>query len=349
MPRRKPTPTPLPPSPTPGAFVKANGTQLTLNAVPYRFAGVNLYNANSRNNCWFPLGYNDSALATALAYIPGADVFRAWFFQWMATSNGVRDWTAFDHTLSVAAAAGKKVIVTLADQWGACERPDISVYKSEAWYSNGYTTSPDNPYVLSSYRTWVTEAVTRYRDDPTILMWQLMNEAEDAPAANTGCTSSAAATLYAWASDMASVVKHIDSNHLLNIGTSGGGQCGAVYRDYQTLYSIPAVDICEYHDYGSPTDSMPGDQWNGLQFRIDQCAALGKPIFVGEVGIKTTDAGSLSTRASDFNAKLAAWYSAGVSGALLWNFVPPHDSAYGGGSDYDLLPGDPALALLGQY
>ena len=30
---------------------------------------------------------------------------------------------------------------------------------------------------------------------------------------------------------------------------------------------------------------MPGDQWNGLQVRINQCDVLNKPLFVGESGI----------------------------------------------------------------
>ena len=37
----------------PDKFVKANGTQLTLYDEPYKFIGINIYNANSINNCWY--------------------------------------------------------------------------------------------------------------------------------------------------------------------------------------------------------------------------------------------------------------------------------------------------------
>ena len=36
----------------------------------------------------------------------GKEAIRAWFFQSLATTNGERDWPAFDHTLAVARAHG---------------------------------------------------------------------------------------------------------------------------------------------------------------------------------------------------------------------------------------------------
>ncbi len=37
-------------------FVARNGTHLVLDGKPYRFTGLNIYNANSINNCWYTLG-----------------------------------------------------------------------------------------------------------------------------------------------------------------------------------------------------------------------------------------------------------------------------------------------------
>ena len=324
-----------------------SGTTLTLGGQPYTFTGLNIYNANSRDNCWYSMGNSDGVLDESLAQIGGGQgVFRSWFFQKLATQSGARDWSAFDHTLAVAAAHRQKVIVTLADQWGACEEVPTPVYKDETWYASGYKTIVRSGIV--PYRDWVAEVVRRYATSTTILAWQLMNEAEDAPARDTPCTGTAAPTLRAWATDVSALVKSIDRNHLLSIGTSGGGQCGAVYTEYKDLYSLQDVDLCEYHDYGSPTAAMPGDRWNGLLFRIQQCRELNKPIFVGEIGIKTADAGSLSMRAADFAAKLDAQFAAGVSGVLLWGW---RDGAHGGSSsfDYDIGPNDPILAVLAKY
>lgn len=241
-----------------------------LDGQPYQFTGVNIYNANSDGWCWYDMG--GSVLDDALASIgPGKDAFRAWFFQPLATSGGARDWSAFDRTLSIAAAHGKKVIVTLTDQWGECGAslpPEMSYFKTADWYVSGYQSA--DPGMPSSYRDYVAEVVNRYKDDPTVLMWQLINEAEVKETSSSACLPGTGSrdTLMAWASDVSSLVKSIDSNHLVSLGTIGGGQCGTQYTEYQDVYSIPSIDVCEYHDY-QPSSPIPGDFWNGLQQRID--------------------------------------------------------------------------------
>jgi mannan endo-1,4-beta-mannosidase len=333
------------PAPSATGFVSRSGTRLALNGQPYRFTGLNIYNANSRNNCWYTMG-SGAALDSSLNSIgAGQEVFRSWFFQSLATTGGQRDWSAFDHTLAVAAAHGQRVIATLGDQWGACEQPGApSVYKTEAWYRSGYQTTPMNPAVTRSYRDWVAEVATRYRGNPTILAWQLMNEAEDQVSHGGACGS--AASLKTWADDVAGVIKQADPNHLVSLGTMGGGQCGTQGADYQLVHSGPNIDLCEYHDYGHPGSPMPGDQWNGLAVRLQQCAALGKPLFVGEIGLLPADTGgSLAQRAAEFDAKFSAQLSAGAVGALLW--------AWNNGSvpitTYDIGAADPALAVMAKY
>ena len=323
----------------PTGFVTRVGTQLMLDGRPFRFTGLNIYNANSRDNCWYSMGNDDDVLDTSLAAIgPAQNVFRSWFFQRLATRGGIRDWSAFDHTLAVAARHGQRVIVTLADQWGACEDDSASIYKVESWYQTGYRTPGRSD--LTSYRDWVAEVVARYRDNPTVLMWQLMNEAENKVAGMPVC--GAPATLKTWADDMSRLVKSVDARHLVSIGTIGSGQCGAVFEDYAALHSSPDVDLCEYHDYGAPGKPIPGDAWNGLAKRIAQCNALRKPLFIGESGIRDTP---LPTRAGHFDAKLRAQFEAGVAGVLVWAWNGRGSAA----QDFDIGPGDPLLGVLQQY
>jgi len=313
----------------------------------YRFHGFNIYNANSNGStCWYAMNTGSALSSTIAAIGKNGSAFRAWFFQNQATTNGVRDWTNFDHTLAAAKAAGVKVIPVLINQWGQCEG-DTSYaagYKSESWYQSGYKTQPTSPGMADTYRTWVKEVVSRYKNDPTILAWQMVNEAEDKAAYGGSCSSTAAASLQKFAADIASVIKSNDPNHLVSIGTLGTGQCGSSGSAYKTLYATPGVDLCEYHDYSTAT--MPGDQWNGLKTRISQCAQDGKPLFVGESGIKTSSVGSLSARATLFQQKFAAQFSAGVVGELMWDW---RDASHGGSStsSYEVGPTDPALAILG--
>ena len=334
---------PPPPAPATG-YVTRCGLGLCLNGVPYRFTGFNIYNANSRDNCWYPLGYNNSALDDALTAVgPGQEAFRAWFYQGLATANGARDWAAFDHTIAVAKAHGVRIIATLADQWGSCDSgPGDAVFKGVSWYTDAYR-SAITPGSTKSYRDWVAEIVTRYRDEPTILAWQLMNEAETKVDLASSCAPNGAATLRAWAADVSALVKSIDAHHLVSLGTLGGGQCGTQGGEYASVHDLSTIDLCEYHDY--LPDAMPGDQWNGLGVRIAQCAGLGKPIFIGESGQK--DLG-LAARAARFESKFATQFGAGVAGELVWAL---RIDSQGGSStsNYDMGPGDPTVALFGGY
>jgi mannan endo-1,4-beta-mannosidase len=192
---------------------------------------------------------------------------------------------------------------------------------------------------------WVAQVVARYRNDPTILAWQLMNEAEVKPSRDSaGCSVNAARTLKAFAGVMSLVIKAIDRNHLVGLGTMGGGQCGAQGDEYQSLYSLPGLDLCEYHDYQTDT-TMPGDQFNGLQRRLDQCRALNKPLMVDEVGIRPSDVGGFEERAAMFDAKFSAQFAAGVVGELAWAW----NKDYSTPADFDIGPGDPSLAVLAAY
>ena len=334
--------------PPPAGFVQVSGTSLTLSGQPYRFTGINIYNAANGAGCWYPMT-SGSTLADSLSAISasgGPVAMRAWFFQGLATSGGVRDWSGFDHALAVAAAHGTRVIVTLANQWPDCDGVDggAGMYKDDAWYAIGYQ-EPDPFSGLESYRDWVAEIVARYKDNPTILAWQLMNEAEVKPSQSaTSCSPNASVLLKNFATDVSGLIKTIDPNHLVSLGTIGGGQCGTSGSEYQDVHSVPTIDLCEYHDYGSPTTAIPGDQFNGLQVRLNQCRALGKPLFVGETGIASPgEAPSLAARAADFRTKFAAQFGAGIVGELVWAW-----NKDGSAGSYDIGPADPALAVLAQ-
>jgi hypothetical protein len=91
---------------------------------------------------------------------------------------------------------------------------------------------------------------------------------------------------------------------------------------------------------------MPGDQWNGLAKRLSQCHAEGKPLFVGEVGIKASDVSSLSNRATDMAAKFKKQFAAGVVGEIPWVWAATGQNS---GDGYTIHPNDPILALLRRY
>lgn len=337
------TPTPAPtsiataaPTPLPGGFVGRSGTAFTLGGRPFTFTGFNIYQANSRSNCSYTMG-TGGALDTALTSIgSGSQVFRTWFFQSLATTNGQRDWSAFDHTLAVARAHGVKVIATLSNQWGSCEG---SQYKWDSWYTGGYKTQV-LPQTTVAYRQWVQEVVSRYKSDPTVAMWQLMNEAE-VKLDNTS-TCAPATDLYNFAADVSGLIKSIDPQHLISLGTMGAGQCGSQGGDYQKINSVSTIDTCEFHDYGHETEALPAR----LVSDIAACNALNKPIFVGESGIKASSVGgTLASRAAAFDAKFTAMFKAGVRGILVWSWNNSAPTT----STWPVGPGDPTITVMARH
>ena len=319
-------------------FVTRQGTQLILDGRPFRPVGLNIYNANSNGLCANAM--NATALGSAFAAMgTGANTIRAWFFQPLATNGGARDWSAFDRTLAAAKAHGLKVIATLIDQWGDCGASGPGYgYKEPSWYQSGYK-DPD-PTGTVSYRDWAAEIAAHYKDDSTILAWQLVNEPEVGDCSTVG-EAAAGNLLSSFASDVSGLIKSVDPNHLVSLGTLGSGQCGASGPDYQSVMTVPTLDLCEVHDY-TPSQLIPGDQFNGLGLRINQCNALGKPLIVGELGVDPNDVGgTLADRANVVDSKLCAQLSAGVAGVLLWDWDEP--------GQYDVAPGDPVLGVLAPW
>jgi mannan endo-1,4-beta-mannosidase len=335
--------------------VSRNGTSLTLNSSPWQFVGYDDYrltSASPGHQCGGAL--TDGDVAASLDEIQtrsGASVVRTWFMQ---AYGGPGNWGQFDRVLAAAAARGMKVIPVLSDQWASCEPwpAGQTRYRSLAWYQSGYRQA-DYGYGLS-YRDYAAAIAAHYKGNATIAFWQLVNEAEALDSAAGPCQDATAnAALRSFADDVAGLIKRNDPGHLISLGTIGSGQCGTSSgADYLNLHS-GGIDICEYHDYFGP-GGLPGDQWNGVAVRINQCHSLHKPIFAGEVGLQASIAAdgssggqvtstSLAQRAAFVSEKLHAQFGAGVAGLLIWQYAtgPRTDG-------FEVQPGDPTEGVVAQ-
>jgi len=58
-------------------FVTRSGATLLLNGRPYRFVGLNIYNANNQGKCWYELGTTAALDQTLTSIGPAQNVFRA--------------------------------------------------------------------------------------------------------------------------------------------------------------------------------------------------------------------------------------------------------------------------------
>ena len=290
-----PTPTtPNPPPPSTG-FVTRSGTNLYLDGKPWRFVG---WNAVHMLGCTT----SDRSVSDIEGYYAGPGkgmTDRVWALPGS-------DLAKVDRIVKAAGANGSHVYFTLSDNNGACGDPGGR--KSSAWYSDGWRTT---------HEAWFRTMASRYKDNPTVAFWELVNEsAGDGTAVKAFNTGAAA------------LIKSIDPNHLVGSGTmpdyAFGGPAG-----WTAANSAAGVDITSVHEYDQ---DQVASGWLVADQKLS--VALGKPIVVGEFGIEASQSGggtqplhggpcrfTYASRASLAKAKLDAYLATpGVAGVDYWAF-----------------------------
>lgn len=342
-------------------FVGVDGSDFVLDGSPFRFVGVNIYDAASsdRYSCRAATQMSDTELVSTLRYLhdeAGATVLRFWAYQ--TYTQGATYWDGVDRVLAAAKRTGMKVIPVLEDGPGDCTTSEGRVPKAEfegdTWFTRGYRQPYGNATL--SYRDYVSKVTAHYADDPTILGWSMMNEAD------TSARDGDQSALVGFAGDIASVIRSADPNHLITVGTQSNGAPGASGRDFAAVYGLPSISFAEVHDWGywgSDTAPMPGGEGStppnasspecsalnapiGCSFAL--AAALGKPLVVGEAGMKGTTAAERDVRAGLLRAKMDAAFAAGAAGYLIWSVTTADTDGY------DVLTSrkDPLLGQLSQ-
>jgi hypothetical protein len=250
--------------PPPG-FVGRRGADFWLDGAPFRFVGVNIWDAAGDPGvfqCTRWASNPDVDLDEWFARVRedfGGRVVRFWAFQ--QYTNGGTDWRALDRVMRLATQHGLKVIPVLENHWADCTQGGR---KADSWYAGGYRT-PYGSYPLS-YEEYVRRVVTRYRNEPAIAAWMLMNEAESQ--SPEGAPNPDA--LYTFARDMSAVVKSLDPSHLVTLGVVGSGQPGVAGASYERLHSLDTVDFLEFHDYHANDEPLPGLSVAGAVYTQDQ-------------------------------------------------------------------------------
>ena len=328
----------------------------------FRFAGTNCYYLSYQD----PLMVED---VCARASANGFTVLRTWAFLdighpdgsesvgggakngvWFqaldpSTNKLVYNEAGLQHLDAVLVAAAKhkiRLILTLSNNWvdfgGADQyvrwetlvRPD---YASSARHDDFFTS----PWQEAAYVAYATHLMTRvnsvtgvrYKDDPTIFSWELVNEprcaGSGAYASSNNCTLNYAVynvepvafKIPPWVARVSAALKGVDGNHLLAVGDEGflcetyqddpdmTGDC-YVGTDYAGMTSIATIDFGSMHLYPDAWghDATWGTAWITNHTRIAH--AIGKPVVLGEFGMKNNEA-----------ATYAAWGEASLSGCVL--------------------------------
>ncbi|PUZ55489.1 hypothetical protein GQ55_5G215800 [Panicum hallii var. hallii] len=353
-------------------FVRVQGTRFVLNGNPFFANGFNAYWLMSFGADPAQRGRVTSALSQAAG--AGLSVARTWAFsdggsnalQYSPGRYNENTFQGLDFVLSEARKHGIKMILSLVNSYDSFGgRKQYVQWAREQGQSIG---SDDefftNPVVKGFYKNHIKTVLTRvntitgvaYKDDPTIMAWELMNEPR--------CQSDLSGrTLQSWIAEMAAHVKSIDGAHLLEAGLEGfygastpsraaavnpsGYQLGT---DFVANNRAPGIDFATVHAY--PDQWLPGlDAPSQLRFLgawldahvADARDALRKPLLVAEFGRSRRDPGySGDQRDAVFGAVYGKVYESAraggpAAGALFWQLLADGMDSYGDG--YEVVLG----------
>lgn len=151
----------------------------------------------------------------------------------------------------------------------------------------------------------------RWGDHPAVLAWELVNE----PRAE-GLSREA---LRAWVDELAALVKARAPAHLV-----GSGDEGKDGEEFALLAASPYVDFASVHLYpeawGVPADWAAFFGAGLLSERIATARRLGKPLFVGELGLRS-DGLPLEDRRAIYRGWFRCIRAAGGAGVAPWLFA----------------------------
>ena len=341
-------------------FVSSRGTQFVINGRPFRFAGANAtvtYGDDERAMAPDTIRTIAASKARVLrvwafgesgvgdntpAGVALNDALKLQPFR-----RGPEEWNegAFenlDRILAEAARHNLYVDICLANWWrdtggvvryldwvGIKDAKDdsqpggINVEKAMLFYSN--------EEARRLYREHLRRIVTRrnsvtgtlYRDDPTIMGYELINEAQATPG-RWG-------ERRAWIAEMSQYLRSLDPDHLITPG-SWGYRTSLERREWILDHSLPTIDFCTVHHY--PVDDRdsfvdtPSDLREFIENRAAAAYAAGKPLIIGEFGVPTEGFNGVS-QAEWFRAYFESTARSGVSGSFVWVFTQVLARRYG--------------------
>ncbi|MGH7203335.1 MAG: cellulase family glycosylhydrolase [Candidatus Levyibacteriota bacterium] len=301
-------------------FVTVKGQQLLLDNKPFHSVGVNRYNllTQDTNGNYIGCGssFTDGQISTLFSQLHNLRVttVRFWLFQSFTKSS--EDTTRFDYILDQANQNNIKVIPVLENRWEDCTQGGK---KDASWYASGYK-SPYGSYPLS-LDDYIKKIVPLYKNDPTILSWEIINEASDN---NTQA-------LYNFTTNLSQEIKSLDPHHLVSISINNNNPSVT-----EKLGQITTIDFLTYHDYTKDTEALPEQ----LQKIMNIAKQINKPIIIGESGIHKT----VPHRDRLFADKMRAFFQNGGAGYLIWSYGDTYITDDG----YNFTSSDPVAHVVKQ-
>lgn len=337
-------------SASPDEFVRRVGADLRLGDKPFRFAGSNnyyvFYTSRKMTDAVFDKA-RDSGLTVMRVWAsqevqnpdgsgsvdtPDGPV---WFQHWDAAAGrpvvkeGPDGIERLDYVVWKAKQNGIRLVMPLVNNWNNFGGMDQYVrWAGGASHDDFYT----NPKIKGWYKDWITYLLNRtnpltglrYKDDPTIMTWELGNEPRCLSAGayprSQSCTTR---TLVDWATEVSAHIKSIDGRHLTSVGDEGFYAKDADSEDWTrtggegvdsiALTSIDTIDVMSLHLYPGSWGKDSAWSVRFLKEHLKDARRLGKPVVLGEFGWP-----GKADRNAVYRKWLDVWLTGGGAGALYW-------------------------------
>lgn len=340
-------------------FIGARGASFTLDGQPYRFVGANvavMYRDEDRARMPETLREaSQQGLRVVRVWAFGEgdqdDIKPIGDFNdWPRTHPFRRapgEWNEdqfvhLDRVIAEAARNNLRVQLTLTNWWrdtggvtqylrwaGIMDAADdkkpygINVERAMLFYTNDTTRRLVREHIERIVTRRNTVTGTLYRDDPTIMGYELMNEAQ----ALTGRW----AERRAWVAEMSAYIKSLDPDHLVTPGI-WGYRTSWERREWLAEHSLPTIDYCDVHNYPRDDQDSYVDSPDALRAFIDNRAAaafsIKKPLMFGEFNVGPEGYKGF-TAVEWFRAFFEGTARSGVGGAMYWILTPDPKRGYG--------------------
>ncbi|PHT33975.1 Mannan endo-1,4-beta-mannosidase 3 [Capsicum baccatum] len=272
----------------------------------------------------------------------GLSVCRTWAFsdggdRALQISPGVYDERVFqglDFVISEAKKYGVRLILSFANQWN--DFGGKAQYVQWARNAGAYISNDDDffthPLLKKYYKNHIEKVVTRlnsitrvaYRDDPTIMAWELMNEPRLGSRNGKFCEVTRQQTLIGgWVGMEGFYGDSFPDRKSVNPGYQVG-------TDYISNHLINEIDFATIHAY---TDQWLSGQSDDAQFAWmerwitnhwqDARTILKKPLVLAEFGKSSRGQGSRDTFMSNVyrNVYNLAKEGGTMAGSLVWQLM----------------------------
>jgi len=379
----------------PSAFVRREGSGFVLNGQPYRFVGANMWygaylgapgSAGDRDRLTRELDRLQAAGITNLRLLASSEDGPLKHsvkpsFQSKDGPPNAALLAGLDHLLAEMGKRDMKAVLYLTNFW----EWSGGMMTYLAWTTGHYMDMGDPahpwpafpnataefyaaPPAVARMQAWTRLIVGRtngvtgtpYRDDPTIMAWQLCNEPR--PGGDEATGRRLLPAYYAWAQSTARLIRSIDPNHLVSTGSEGLKGALENAEIYKTLHAMPEIDYLTAHIWPQnwswiDAADLPGTSAAGLtmakayvEAHVGYARELGKPLVIEEFGWPRDDVAydpAAATRSRDAYYRMifaAVEASAAADGPLAGsNFWAWNGAGRAAHADHEWRVGDPLL------